>query len=97
MAGYDNQYTMAGTTAWKNRLKLAMVHAAIDIVGGAEPQNKQDLGKAILNNPDAYLDRFALAVATQLSTEADADPTGAGVTDGDLDTAVAAIFGDFAA
>lgn len=98
MAGYDNQYSAATNAMFLKRVEMAAIKAAVAIANGVEPQSKVELARKVANDPQGWAVKFAKAVVGQggLPTKCDADPTGATITDGELDTQVAAVFATFA-
>lgn len=93
---FVNISTMASAAGFKARVEVALVKASIAILNdGVSPQQKKNLCRQILDSTDAYVEKFAMAVATQNESDADSDQTGAGLVDADLYDGVAAVFDSF--
>ena len=93
---FTDQFTLSQDAVFQGRVKIAMAKAAVDIVGESQEskttqthRKRHQLGVAVLNDPDTYLDRFVLAVVTN------AVITGAS-NDGDVEFTVASVFDDIA-
>lgn len=96
-----DQYQMSQDAVFKQKVRMAMIKAALDIVGESQSsmsisewRKRHNLGVAILNDPSAYIDRFAEAAATNTTIAAETD--GDSVTDNDIETQIAGQFGDIA-
>lgn len=93
---FANIDSMASNATFQKRVKVGLVKAAIAISNdGVSLQPKLNLCRQVLDATDTYTSKFALAIATQNETEADTDPTGAGLADGDLYDSIAAVFDSF--
>lgn len=96
---FSDQAALVQDTDFRNKVQVAIVAAALDVVGEARPgeasgffafyNKRHDLGVAILNDPKVYLDRFAWAVAANPAITATSG-------DGDVAYTVNSVFGDIA-
>ena len=93
---YVDQYALSEDAVFQQRVKVAMVTAALQIVGEAQGEmhgrnhkRRHDLGVRILNDPDALVAQFSLAAATNAAISA-------GSLDSDIQFQINAQFGDFA-
>ena len=94
---FTDQHTLYLDATFRGRVKVALAKIATQIAGedptgmkGRKSRKRQALASHILNDPDGYLDRFALATVTNAAI------TGA-ATDGDIEFQLSAVFDDFAA
>lgn len=96
---YDTLTTAAQAEAWRRRVRTAMLKAAIDIAtdspATALDRRRDRLARDVLSDPDVWVSRFAVPVA--LGFLADADLSDVAVTDGEMDTRIAAVWNDFLA
>lgn len=94
---YDALVTAAAADVWKRRVKASLAAAAIAITVDAPAtpldSRRDRLGRAVLNEPDVWTNRFALAVA--LGFLAGADLLVGTVSDAQVDTRVASVWNDF--
>lgn len=96
---YLEQAALAVDPEFRTRIQVTMLKVALDIVGEARPgevngfyayyNRRHELGVGILNNPTAYVDRFAWAAVTNTVINANSP-------DMDLEFVVVTIFDDMA-
>ena len=88
---------LAADTAWIERVKVALVEAAIAISVDAPATGiatrRDALARKILRDPDGYARQFSLGVATGF--KADANLSEQNVTDAEIDARVTAVFNDY--
>lgn len=91
--------TLSEFPPFKNRVKAAMIAAALNVVGEAVTIGKEilatkrhGLGVEILNTPDGKLQSFCLAVASNGTIQAG----GINAPDGDIEYVVSSVFNDIA-
>jgi hypothetical protein len=98
MATFADQYTMATTPAFIQRVEIALVTAAINTL--TEPENTPDhsfrraYAASILANPALQAAVMAMGVATN-ATIAVAAPTGASALDSDIQFTVNSMFNSY--
>lgn len=93
---YTNIESMAVNATFQKRVKVALVKAGLAIVSDAvSQQGKKDLARSLVSDPLFHTEKVALAIATQLETEANLDPTGTGVEDSSIFDQVAAVLDAF--
>lgn len=80
-----DQYAMAQVDVFRQRVTMAMVTKAMDVMAdtAAAGSGAVALAQRILDSPDGYAERFALATASNATIAASA-PTGEAATDGDI-------------
>jgi hypothetical protein len=90
-----NDYSLSQDLDFRKKLRIAMAKVALAVVGenpstnGTYDEKRHAYGVAVLNNVDAYLDRFAYAAVSQ--------GTLSGLsTDGDIEFMVTSVFSDLA-
>lgn len=100
MANLSDQYTYSQLPAFQNKVKQALISAAIAISGEAQANNRNrtTLAIAVLANPTAYLQQFAEAVANDATVSGKiASGGGSGTeTDADISTAISGAWNAFA-
>jgi len=88
-------YALSNDPDFRKRITIAIAKSATNVVGEASSGNpikdrkRKDLGVGILNSPSAYVERFAIAVATNPVINTDS-------TDGDIEFTVNSVFDDIA-
>lgn len=95
---YANSYTAATTDAFKKRVEMAVCRKAMTELGSPSSQADFDFARGILRNSAEVAADVAKAITSHSSMAAvvDADPTGAGITDAQIDTGVGVVLGLFA-
>lgn len=95
----QQQADTAIDTAFRSRVELATVGAAVDIVGEAQGgasdalhDKRHNLGVKVLRADKGIIDVFIKAVSTQVGDVADPST----ITDGSIDTQVSAVWNDVA-
>jgi hypothetical protein len=62
-----DQYTTSQDTTFRQKVQMAMVKTAVDVqgesTGTANHTNRSTYAAQVLNSPEAYIGRFALAAA----------------------------------
>jgi len=99
MAALSDQYTLAITPAFIQRIEVALVTAALAVVSEAPttPNHSARLRYAlrVTANPAIEAAVVAMGIVTNATIAATA-PSGASATDGDIQSTVAAIFDAYA-
>lgn len=62
-----DQYSTSQDTSFRQRVQMAMIKTAVDVQGEssgtANHTNRSTYATSVLNNPEAFVGRFALAVS----------------------------------
>lgn len=92
---YSDNYAAAINQLFVQRVEESMISAAINIASEvnttANHNNRVILAKAVLTNPQNYVQQFALAVAVNVPVT-----SVSAVTDAQIDTSVSGIWNGFA-
>lgn len=93
---YTEQAALAADISFQNKVRVAIVTAAVDVMGEAKGQmtdtqynKRQAFAYQVLNNSGGYLERFAWAVVANVAI------TGASI-DSDIQFTVNSLWGDMA-
>ena len=101
VATLADQVTLAADTTFQNRVRQAIVAAAIAISNESETtafhKSRLTLAKAIMLQPSTWSPLFAMAVAgdSLIGTDVGSPPTQANATDAHINSAISANFNSF--
>lgn len=92
---YSDNYAAAINVAFQQRVQESMISAAINIsaeaTGTVDHGNRVILAKAVLNNPQGFVNQFAFAVAVNIPVTSVNT-----VTDAQIDASVSGVWNGFA-
>lgn len=94
MATYDDQYTLGEDASFHKRVEQAAITIAIQVLSGGYSSGEVSLAEKILADPVNFSKLLSKAVVTQSAVSATA-PTGATLSDAQLQTAVNTILSKF--
>lgn len=92
---YVDDFALSQDETFQNRIRMSMIKIALTVAATAPStdavvdQKRNTLAANVLNNPDAYVARITMAA---IEEGAGSGPLTSGSTDGNLDTAIAAIW-----
>lgn len=99
MATFSDQYTLATTPGFIQRVEIALVTAAVAVMNEAEatPDHsfRRTYAAQVLADPAAQAAKATVGVATNATIAASA-PTGVTATDSDIQFTVNSLFGAYA-
>lgn len=94
---YTDLQQQVGSSTWIDRVKMCIVHTAVNVKIKAAPTVAQGpadaLGRSVVADPNSWASRFAPVVGVILIGEPDLTP--ANVTDAELFAAVDVAWGKF--
>lgn len=83
-----DQYNLANDATFKQKVEQAILEAAVAVIGQSNPpSDRLALAQRVIYDSVAFTSMFVKALVTD-NTIAAAAPTGAGLTDADIQTAV---------
>jgi hypothetical protein len=87
---FVDQVALLANTTFKGRARIAMLTAARTTLESSTDSGRIAAARRAIDSPDDTLERAmsALIASSTIASEATADPTGAGITDAELQTAM---------